>query len=294
MTNPKRAFIVLVISAALSAVLNVAGSEQSYKVAGLPIITLCTVWIFTLQWLVFVPSYLAQTEKYFDITGSLTFISTCAIALWFHPNLTLYTEVLAMMVMVWALRLGGFLFLRILQDGTDDRFDEIKPDKYRFFSAWTLQGLWVLLTSSAALLAISTTTPIEPNAITYLGLLIWLIGLMFESIADVQKRQFKKQQPKQTEFITSGLWAYSRHPNYFGEICLWVGIAIACFPILLGWQLVGLISPLFVIVLLTRISGIPLLEAKADSRWGNLPSYQDYRTSTPILIPNLFRKNKPK
>ena len=86
-------------------------------------------------------------------------------------------------------------------------------------------------------------------------------------------------------FITSGLWSWSRHPNYFGEIVLWSGVAVMAASALSGWQWVTLTSPVFVALLLTRVSGIPLLERRAEARWGHLTEYQRYTAMTPVLLP---------
>ena len=141
---------------------------------------------------------------------------------------------LSAMVVLWAVRLGSFLFIRILQDGVDTRFDEIKPDPLRFFSTWNLQGLWVVVTAGAAFTAISSTGHVPINLLTYLGAAMWVSGMWIEVSADNQKRRFKADPSNKGKFINSGIWSRSRHPNYFGEILLWSGVAIAAFPGALG------------------------------------------------------------
>ena len=117
-----------------------------------------------------------------------------------------------------------------------------------------------------------------------IGTLLWITGFSLEIIADKQKRDFKKDTSKEKEFITSGLWAWSRHPNYFGEIMLWVGVTLIAYPVLNGWQLCTLISPIFVYVLLTKVSGVNLLENRAIKKWGSDPDYMNYLEKTPVLI----------
>ena len=192
---------------------------------------------------------------------------------------------LAGLVSVWAIRLGTFLFRRIQRAGADERFDEIKPSFARFLTVWTLQGLWVSLTQAAALAAITSTRQVEWDLFALIGSLIWLIGFGVEAIADQQKNQFRAVPENKGKFIDVGLWSWSRHPNYFGEITLWIGIAVIAMPVLRGWQWLTLISPLFVILLLTRISGIPMLEKRADEKWGGDPEYEAYKAHTSILIP---------
>ncbi|MDT0595589.1 DUF1295 domain-containing protein [Glaciecola petra] len=292
MNSKLQAFVVLLICALLSFALTQATGAHVVQVFGLPFIAVSALLAFGIQWIAFLPAYIKQTERFYDITGSGTFILLACMSLAIMPTLSIYQWMLGLMVIIWALRLGGFLFKRIQEDGIDDRFEHIKPNKYSFFTAWTIQGLWVLLTSLAALSAITSVNQTELGLTGLIGFIVWLIGMLIESIADYQKRAFKhacKQKTAgQAAFIASGLWAYSRHPNYLGEILLWIGVAIASFPILTAWQHVVLISPVFVILLLCKISGIPLLESKAKKKWGEDPAYQAYKAKTPVLIPRLF------
>jgi steroid 5-alpha reductase family enzyme len=190
-------------------------------------------------------------------------------------------------VAVWAIRLGSFLFGRIRKAGKDDRFDEIKPSFIRFLNVWTIQGLWVTFTMAAALVAITTATRKELDLFAIVGFLVWIFGFAIEVVADSQKSRFSANPDNKGKFIQTGLWSRSRHPNYFGEIMLWVGIAIIALPVLQGWQWFALISPFFVTLLLTRVSGVPLLEKKADKKWGGQEDYESYKKRTPVLIPKL-------
>ena len=194
---------------------------------------------------------------------------------------------LVALVFIWAVRLGTYLFRRIQKAGKDDRFDELKPSFLRFLNVWTIQGLWVTLTLAAALVAITSETRQGLDLFAALGFLLWLVGFAIEVAADSQKSAFNANPENKGRFIQTGLWAHSRHPNYFGEIMLWVGIAIIALPVLRGWGWVALISPVFVTLLLTRVSGVPLLEAKADKKWGGQEDYEAYKQNTPPLIPRL-------
>lgn len=279
--------LCLIIGAAIT----LAGSDGGLQVGNVPLFALCAMVGFVLHWLVFIPSFALQTEHYFDLTGSLSFIGATLLANWLAPSLgdgnDLRTNVLSFMVLAWAIRLGSFLFMRVKRSGEDSRFREIKTQFFRFLFTWTLGGLWVLLTAAAALAAITSGRHIAMGYGAYIGCAIWLLGLLFETIADRQKSAFKANPANKGRFISTGLWAISRHPNYFGEICVWIGVAIVAAPVLQGWQLLTLVSPLFVIFLLCRVSGIPLLEVQAQQRWGNDPQYQRYVQLTPVLIPGI-------
>jgi len=264
-----------------------AGGQGGILVLGIPLFALLVGLAFLIQWLAFIPAYWLQTEKFFDLTGSITYLSVILIAGFFRPNLDGRSVLLLTLVAIWAIRLGSFLFLRIRRAGRDDRFDDIKPSFIRFLNIWTIQGLWVTLTSAAALAAVTTTMRKEFDLAAIIGFCLWTCGFTIEAAADAQKRQFIANPENRGRFIKTGLWSKSRHPNYFGEIVLWIGIALIALPVLRGWQLVTLISPVFVVFLLTKVSGIPLLEKKADEKWGGQEAYRAYKQRTPVLIPRL-------
>jgi steroid 5-alpha reductase family enzyme len=222
-----------------------------------------------------------------DLTGGITYITVTSLAVFFSQAVDGRSILLLVLVVIWAGRLGTFLFRRIQKVGKDDRFDSLKPSFSRFLLTWNVQGLWVTFTLAAALAAITTTIRVKAGIFALLGTLIWAFGFGIEIIADTQKSRFKADPMNTDRFISTGLWAKSRHPNYFGEIVLWIGIAVIALPVLEGWQWVTLISPLFVIVLLTRISGIPMLEKKGDEKWGGQEDYEAYKKRTPVLIPKL-------
>ena len=262
-----------------------AGSQGGASVLGIPIFALSVGLAFLIQWLAFIPAYLLQTERFFDLTGSLTYISVTIIAVLLGPVIDGRAILLLALVAIWAARLGTFLFRRIHRAGKDARFDEIKPSFIRFLNTWTLQALWVTFTLSAALAAITTTTRKQLALFAGIGFLIWVLGFGIEVAADSQKSHFRADVENKGRFIHTGLWAWSRHPNYFGEIVLWIGVAVIALPILRGWQWVTLISPVFVALLLTRISGVPMLEKRADEKWGGQKDYEAYKERTSVLIP---------
>ena len=241
---------------------------------------------FLIHWLFFIPAYLFKTEKFFDLTGSLTYISIMVYVVYTKNNLQeqLGSIILASLVILWAIRLGSFLFLRIKKAGEDKRFREIKTSFARFFLLWTISGMWVSFCSMCALTAIASNDGVIVNNIFYIGLVTFIIGLSIEIIADSQKTKFRKDPKNKDKFINEGLWAKSRHPNYVGEITLWAGVAIMSFSSLEGSQYISLISPIFTYLLLVYVSGVPQLTASGQKKWGHLESYQDYIKNTPKLI----------
>ncbi len=264
-----------------------AGSVGEPKVLGLPLFAFGVCVAFLIQWAMFIPSYLWKTEKYYDLTGGITYLTVIIIGVVSSSIIDMRSLLLATLVSIWAIRLATFLFRRIRKAGKDERFDTIKSSFVRFLLAWTLQGLWVTFTLATALAAITTPIKQPLGWFAVVGLALWVIGFAFEAIADAQKSAFKAEPTNKGKFIQSGLWSKSRHPNYFGEIVIWIGVAIIAFPVLQGWQYATLISPVFVMLLLTRISGIPILEKRADKTWGGQADYESYKQDTPILIPKL-------
>ena len=242
---------------------------------------------FLIQWVAYIPAYVFQTEKFYDLTGSLTYLSVTWYALILasgdFANANVANTVIVLLISLWALRLGSFLFMRIHKDGEDKRFRTIKPSATQFFMTWTLQGLWVSLCSMCALTAISSDSGVVVNALFYFGLGLFVLGFSTEIVADNQKSKFRSFPENRDKFITTGLWAKSRHPNYFGEIVLWAGIAVMSFSSLEGWQYLTLISPIFTYVLLVYVSGVRMLEARADKKWGHDENYKNYKANTPVL-----------
>lgn len=273
--------IIILVSIGLA----LAGSQGGATVAGLPVFAIAIALAFIINWMAFIPAYHKQTEKFYDLMGAITFISVVIVAVVLSPVVDGRSWLLLGMVVIWALRLGTFLYRRVYAAGEDRRFRELKPSIPRFLLTWTLQGIWVSFSLAAALAAITSETRLELGIYALVGFLVWAFGFGFEVLADSQKNKFKADNENEGKFINVGLWSWSRHPNYFGEIVLWIGVAIIALPILQGWQWLTMISPIFIALLLTRISGIPMLETCADEKWGGQEDYEAYKARTSILIP---------
>jgi steroid 5-alpha reductase family enzyme len=283
--SEQRAIISLPIIILIAAGVAWAGSQGGYAIFGIPIFTLCVALAFIIQWVAFIPAFIKQTEKFYDLVGSITFLSVTWIAVLLNPVVDARALLLLGIVSIWAIRLGTFLFRRVRAAGEDRRFRDVKPSFVRFLIYWTVQGLWVSLTLAAALAAITTMTRRDLGIFALVGFLLWILGFGIEVIADRQKSKFRADPQNAGKFINTGLWSWSRHPNYFGEILLWIGVAVITIPVLSGWQWLTLISPIFVAILLTRVSGIPILESLADEKWGGQAEYENYKGKTSLLIP---------
>lgn len=242
---------------------------------------------FLIQWVAYIPAYIFQTEKFYDLTGSLSYLTVIWFVFFSSNNLSglnIQNLIVVTLISIWAIRLGTFLFGRIHKNGEDKRFRTIKTSASQFFMTWTLQGMWVSICTMCAITAISSSQGIIANALFYLGLAFFIVGFAIEVVSDQQKSAFRAVPENKEKFITSGLWSKSQHPNYFGEILLWSAIALLSISSLNGTQYLTLISPIFTYVLLVYISGVRMLDDMGNKKWGHLEEYKEYKRNTPTLF----------
>ena len=291
MTN-KASILSIIATLSVGLIIGYVGSAGSLILNDYPLFVLCACIPFIIHWIVFIPSMIKQTEHYFDLMGSISYVMTCVVSLYLvalSTDLSLRSIIIASLITIWAIRLGSFLFLRVKREGRDNRFNVMKTKFWWFLFTWTLGGLWVFVTMCAGLAAITSGKNVDlfSHPLDIIGLSLWIIGFVTEVIADNQKSRFRSKPENADNFINEGLWKRSRHPNYFGEITLWLGITIMSLPVLSGLQLITLISPVFVFILLTKISGVSMQEARAKKKWEDNEAYQEYLKNTPMLIPKL-------
>ena len=279
-----------VITNILISVLSFAISYGIAHLTGSVIVKNAVLLAYVIHWIAYIPAYLFQTEKFYDLTGSVTYLSV----VWFvflstyqSISLNFGNLILVLLISIWTIRLGLFLFMRIHKAGEDKRFRTIKTSASQFFMTFTISGLWVTLCSMCALVAISSPEGLVMNALTYVGIILFIIGFGIEIVADNQKTAFRSIEANKDSFITSGLWSKSRHPNYFGEVLLWFAIAVISFSSLEGLQLITLISPIFTYILLVYVSGVRMLEDMNDKKWADDEQYKSYKKNTPMLFPKL-------
>ena len=266
-------------------------SFNSIEYLGENLVGQILIMAFVIQWIAYIPAFIFKTEKFYDLTGSLTYIGTILFALiasGSFQNLKLGNIVVGLAIIFWAIRLGSFLFMRISKEKKDGRFDSIKTSFSQFFMTWTLQGMWVFICSSAALIAIASPTGVIVNTLFMIGFLMFIFGFAIEVIADNQKSAFRSIPENKDSFINEGLWARSRHPNYFGEITLWTGITLMGISTFTGMNYLAIFSPVFSYLLLVYVSGVRMLEYRGHKKWGHLEDYQNYKNGTPRIIPRIF------
>lgn len=239
-----------------------------------------------LNWAGWAVSSLLKTEKAYDAVGSLSFLTVTVGSLLTGGASGARKYVVSGMVCLWAVRLGSYLVARVMKTGGDCRFDEVKDKPATFWVYWTVQAMWVWVTLLPVMFVNGSRAPVPLSYWDLIGVGVYAAGLAIEAVADQQKWAFKQNPENKGQFIREGLWAFSRHPNYFGEMVLWWGVfltAARSFSSPVQWTAVA--SPLFVMFVLTRLSGVPILEASAEKRWGHLEEYRRYKESTSLLVP---------
>ena len=233
--------------------------------------------------LMFIPAFIWKTDKLTDLSYSITFFVISVVLFLLFPY-SIYSLLITLMVCLWAIRLGSYLFIRIRKTKKDKRFDGMRESFTRFLKFWLLQGLSVWVIMLAVIMFYNSGETILTE-ISILGLSIWLIGLIIETVADIQKYSFINKEENRGKWINRGLWKYSRHPNYFGEILIWLGIFMFVLPTLsLTNMFIAFMSPLFIFILIRFVSGVPMLEKSAERKWGENSEYKKYKEQTNLLI----------
>ncbi len=243
------------------------------------------IFSFAFNLVGFLLGYSFRSDKFTDISYALTF-SAIALFGFLSSDKTPVQWIVTAVILLWAYRIGSYLFKRINFMGRDKRFDEMRDDFVKFGGFWLLQAVtvWLVMFPPSLLYGVESSTNV--TALTLVGAGISVFGILFEGIADLQKFKFISDPNNKGKWISSGLWKYSRHPNYFGEIMMWIGIYLICIEWLTKTEVyLAAIGPASIIFMLLFVSGVPLLEKSADRKWGNKKEYRNYRDRTSILIP---------
>ncbi|KAG0422410.1 hypothetical protein HPB47_001764 [Ixodes persulcatus] len=249
----------------------------------------CALINIGIQWGFFVISAVLKTELLFDIVGSFTFILLVLLSYHWGSSYTLRQQIQTWMVVIWALRLGLYLFTRKLRRGKNWHQESLPPPRRRkYFLWWTLQAARVVVTLLPTLLLNTSPRSVPLGVRDFAGWCLWAVGFGFEFLADHQMATFHSDPANEGKFISSGLWSVSRHPNYFGEILLWLGLYLSASSVLQRTEFLCVLCPIVDLLLLTRVTGVPVLEREGFRRWGNDPAYHEYLRSTALLVPYLW------
>jgi len=233
--------------------------------------------------LAYIWAYKKQSDHLTDISYSLCFFAVTLYFLFTYNKLTLGRIILASMVILWGLRLGGFLFYRIQKMGKDLRFDTFRQSATGFLKFWLLQSISIWVIVLPVLIGLLD----ESLSVNVYACFFWFAGWILQSIADWQKFIFKSNNSKDA-FIQTGVFANVRHPNYTGEIIVWLTIFWYIMPALHGWQWLSIISPIWIVLLLVGISGIPLIEKANKNKYNTDLIYKNYVDNTWRLIPYIY------
>ena len=231
-----------------------------------------------------------KTDKVTDLSYGLTFVILAFVLLLKNDPAEPAQLTLAMMVVLWGIRLAAYLFYRIVRIKRDARFDGIRENFWKFFQFWLFQGIavWIIMLP----VTVWFGRPGPWRVLMYAGSGVWLVGLAIETIADIQKFRQKSDASGARRWMSSGLWRYSRHPNYFGELLCWWGVFLFASTGLKGWSWLSILGPVTITYILLCVTGIPPLEQTADKKWGGDPGYLEYKRSTNVLIPRLPRATR--
>lgn len=240
----------------------------------------------------FVLAAILRTDVFTDITYSLTFVVLAILLFLAGPGVGILHWIVPALVVLWGARLGAYLFRRILHMKVDHRFDDKRNNPLRFGVFWLLQALtaWLVMLPAWGL-ATRSPEPDLPPWVLAVSVTFFLGGLLLETVADAQKYRFKKDPAHKSLPMTRGVWKWSRHPNYFGEIILWWALSFPGIFLFHDWELLYFLGPAFLTLMICFVSGIPLLEKSAAEKWGNDPAWCKYRDSTSLLIPLPPRKD---
>ncbi len=242
---------------------------------------------FAIQALFFVFAASFKTDKVTDLSYSLSFALLSLFLVLANRAFAPVQLIAAGLVVAWAARLGAYLLARILKIGKDARFDDKRGNFLVFLRFWVIQAVavWAIMIPVTVLLSLPAAPPL--GSISIIGAAFWIIGFALEVASDAQKYAFRNDPKNDGRWIQSGLWKYSRHPNYFGEVVLWWGLFILALPSFSASMLFTLVGPVFITLLLLFVSGVPLLEKSAEEKHGKNPEYQAYkrRTSLFVLMP---------
>lgn len=230
--------------------------------------SLILVWVYMTTWYLF-----SLYKKRNDIADTAWGIGFMVLSLFcFILNSTLKQLLTFVLIFIWGFRLSWHIYKRNKNKSEDYRYEKFKKNSY--LTVFMTQGFLLWLISFSYIFS-----NLNFFWFNYLGVLVWIVGFYFEAIADFQLKNFLKNPKNKGEILQSGLWAYSRHPNYFGESLLWWGIWLLNLNLTQNWWTI--VGPITITYLITKVSGVPLLENKMSQN----PKFKDYQRRVSVFIP---------
>jgi len=241
-----------------------------------------------LQLFFFFIAYTCQFDKVTDIAGSMNFVILAWITFFLQGKYYIRQIVILAFVTTWGFRLGGFLLARVLSRGKDDRFDKLREHFFQFLGFWIFQILWVWIVSLPVIMVNAADVDVPLGSLDYAGFTLWVVGFLIESAADFGKKYFDSKPENRGKHVTGGVWNWSRHPNYFGEIILWLGIFLSSSSVYEAntrWAYFSIFSVIFTYFILVYGTGMPPAEQRSNKKWAGKPEWEAYKQRTSVLIP---------
>ncbi|XP_067652616.1 uncharacterized protein [Haliotis asinina] len=251
-------------------------------------LAICAIVTVAMQFSFFLIACTCKFDKVTDFAGGTNFVVLAVLTFFLAETYSTRQIIITVFVVVWGLRLSGYLLYRIIKIGEDNRFDDKRENCLKFAGFWVFQAVWVFTVSLPVIFINAPASAVKSIYLTpqdIVGIVFFAIGLLSETFADFQKFGFRNDPINKGKWCDKGLWKVSRHPNYFGEITLWIGVFLISTSILVDGQWVAVLSPVFTMAILLFLSGIPLLEQKSDERYRKNEDYKIYKKRTSPLIP---------
>jgi steroid 5-alpha reductase family enzyme len=236
----------------------------------------------------FIVSLIKKRNDVADVAWGLGFVVLAWASFITTSSNSLISLITNCLVTIWGLRLAFHIYSRNKGKAEDYRYNKWRQDWGKwfylrsYFQIYILQGIFLFLISLPVLFI--NNLPSSINIFSFVGFIVWLIGFYFEVVGDYQLSEFIKNPNNKGKLMTSGLWQYTRHPNYFGEVTQWWSIFIIALSVHNGW--ISIIGPITITFLILKVSGIPMLEKKMEKN----PEFLDYKNKTSMFIPLPKRK----
>jgi steroid 5-alpha reductase family enzyme len=224
------------------------------------------VWLYMTIW--YGIAKIAKRNDVADVAWGLGFILISLLTLFQNPTTKMVVS--TVLVLIWGLRLAAHIYQRNIKKKEDERYKQWKNNAY--VKVFLTQGFFMWLISWPIFWSFGGI-----NQLNMAGVLVWLIGFYFEAVGDWQLKKFIENPANKGKIMQSGLWAYSRHPNYFGEVTMWWGIWL----VNLGQNWWTIVGPMTITFLILKVSGVPLLEAK----YAGNPEFEKYKKRTSVFLP---------
>lgn len=251
-------------------------------------LVICLISALSFSIICFIISLILKRSDIADTFWGIGFIIIVISSFFTNRNLQLSNLIINTLVILWGVRLSYHIFSRNLKKEEDIRYIEMKKSWGKNFYIMSYLQIFLLQSLLMYIIAlpiiISNSNIGNINFVTFLGFIVWLLGFIFESVGDWQLKNFIKKPENKGKIMTFGLWKYTRHPNYFGEVTMWWGIFLISINSGNWW--LGILGPTTISFLILRVSGIPMTEKHFEGKLG----WEEYKNKTSAFLPMIPKK----